>query len=249
MRVVLAQDVPFNPRLDALEDKKPRRAKTPVVQEPVKHQAVYSYARFAVSFKVLCAALEADGRQVKVYQVSKTALGQEYGCSSCRALYRQLVNACQPPVPKIAGSKKKVTPVATVNVSPDEASEDEGGASEEVNEDGASATEMAPESSPTPGPNLGEAAIQPARYPRTDLVDAASRISVALYDIEPGNGSTFRALQNFEERLLASSQLTPGEKDYFGVMFSYLFSAWEGRPGSPLDPRVKAKEDVSVLFQ
>lgn len=99
-----------------------------------------------------------------------------------------------------------------------------------------------PTASPTP---------QPARYPSTELIDAASRLSQGLYELEPGfgAGTTFEATQRLSRDLLSQKDLSPAERDYYSIFSAYLLSAWEGRPGSPLDPRVQAKEDVSELFQ
>jgi hypothetical protein len=108
--------------------------------------------------------------------------------------------------------------------------------------------EEAPTPSPSPSPTPSPTP-QPARYPSTELVDATSRLSQELYELEPGFGSTFDAVRKLAGALLEQQGLSPAERDYYSIFNSYLLSAWEGRPGSPLDPRVQAKEDVSELFQ
>jgi hypothetical protein len=256
----IAEDVPFNPRFDAVDDEEPKKEKTAVVQEAAKPHPVYSFARWGLVFKDLCIGLENDGRQSRVYEVTKKAMTEEFGCSSCRALYRQFNLSCAPKVPPRL-VKKKPTAVAPPPTPVAEAAGQGSGAEESGADDasaGANGTEEASddEQAVSATPSVQEAAepsptppLQAARYPRTEVIDAASRISMGLYEMEPGMGSTFKALQNFETRLLALPNLTVAERDYYGTLLSYLQAAWEGRPGSPLDPRVKANEDVSVLFQ
>jgi hypothetical protein len=121
--------------------------------------------------------------------------------------------------------------------------DNEGESSEDVSEEQPVSTPTAAATS-TPAPTP-----QPERHPSTELVDAVSRLSQGLYELEPGFGNTFFATQKLSEDLLGQKDLTPAERDYYSIFSAYLLSAWEGRPGSPLDPRVRAKEDVSELFQ
>lgn len=213
-----AQEVSFTPRFDGIDESRRKRSGTPTPGAATTQQKVYSFARFNGLFWVMCNGLEAEGRRARVFEVAKVGLAEELDCSSCRALYRQFIQACGPtksPKPKV---KPKRAPSA------------ESGADEDT---------VAPV--PTPPP--------PARFPRTDVVDAASRLSAGLYELEPGAGSTFNAVKNFESRLLHQKDLSPGERDYFGVLTTYLLAGWDGRPDSPLTQKKLSKEDIAELFQ
>jgi hypothetical protein len=220
-----AQEVSFTPRYDGIEESRRKRSGTPTPSPASAQQKVYSFARFNGLFWIMCSGLEAEGRRARVFDVAKAGLAEELECSSCRALYRQFMQACGP----TKTAKPRVKP------SPSTAKGGEGdGGGEDIVEDIVSAT-------PTTTP--------PARYPRTDVVDAASRLSAGLYELEPGAGSTFAAVKNFESRLLRQKDLTPGERDYFGVLATYLLAGWDGRPDSPLAPKKLSKEDIADLFQ
>jgi hypothetical protein len=67
--------------------------------------------------------------------------------------------------------------------------------------------------------------------------------------MEPGAGSTFKAVKGFEVRLMALKDLTPGERDYYGVLSTYLLSAWQGREDSALEPKRLKREEIADLFQ
>jgi hypothetical protein len=104
------------------------------------------------------------------------------------------------------------------------------------------------EQKPSPTPTATPTP-QPDRYPRTEVIDAASRLSISLYEMEPGEGSPFKAVRSFEARVLAQKNLSPGERDYFGVLISYLLSAWAGREDELIKPKPLTRDDIVDLFQ
>jgi hypothetical protein len=219
-----AQEAAFTPRYDGIDEGRRRKSATPTAVVVTKAQPVYSFARFNGLFKSICAGLEAERRRARVFEVAKIGLAEEGDCSSCRALYRQLLQSCGPPV----SPRSRTKPLNQGSL------QDDGrGAGEAVSE----------LREPTPTPTT------PARYPRTELLDAVSRLSAELYELEPGAGSTFKAVKNFEERLLKVKDLAPGERDYFGVLTTYLLASWDGRPDSPHGPRKLSREDIADLFQ
>ena len=224
-----AQEVPFNPRYDGIADRKTNPA-TPTPDPSAKQTAVYSFARFAPLFKVMCEGLEADRRSARVFAVATVGLKEEVSCPSCRAFYRQLVQSCAAPRQK----KPKETPTA--------AAEDATSSKAGVEAEQQPTPTLAPTATPTATP-------QPDRYPRAEVIDAASRLSISLYDMEPGEGSPFKAVRSFEARVLALKDLTPGERDYFGVLLSYLLSAWDGREQELLKPKPLTRDDIADLFQ
>ena len=48
---------------------------------------------------------------------------------------------------------------------------------------------------------------------------------------------------------MGMGDLTPGERDYYSVLLTYLFSAWEGRPDSPLSAGTPTPAEIAELFQ
>lgn len=224
----LAQDVPFNPRFDGTNERKQKSA-TPTPDESAKQTSIYSFGRFASTFKAMCDGLAIDRRRGRVFDVATVGLREEVSCASCRAFYRQLVQSCAPPRQK----KPEVTPLASP---PGEDVAAEAGADQ-----GQQATPSpTPTATPTP---------QPDRYPSTEVIDAASRLGIGLYDMEPGEGSPFKAVRAFETRLLGQKDLTAGERDYFGVLLSYLLAAWQGREQELLKPKPPTRDDIADLFQ
>ncbi len=273
-----AQEVPFTPRFDGIDQDQRPLVRPTAAAAPEHERRVYSFARFSPVFKDMCASLRTDQREKRVFEAGMRGLAESGQCGTCRALYRQVVQWCKPESaePKqLTKNKPTAAPSPTVVSTslPDaetENSEADGADEAEVEE--ASAEEVAAplvdgeqgeedesneaesEEQPIPTPTVvispsPSPTPQPARYPSTELVDAASRLSQSLYELEPGFGNTFVATQRLSEDLLRQKDLTAAERDYYSIISSYLLSAWEGRPGSPLDPRVQAKEDVSELFQ
>jgi hypothetical protein len=217
-----AQEVSFTPRHDGIssERKRPRRTPTPEINVARAPQ-LYSLGRFNLLFQEMCRLLEAEGRRERIFLVAKDAAGDEHECPSCRALARQIAQSCAPK----ARAQKGVTPDVTSEM-------DGGGSSRQSQVEGAD-----------------DGGNERKRYPRTDLIDVLSRISGGLYEFSPGAGAVFDALRSYELRLLASPGLTVGERDYYGIVLTYLFSAWDGRPGSPLGSATPSPEEVADLVQ
>jgi hypothetical protein len=276
-QIAQAQEVSFTPRFDGIDqDQKPLVRSTTAAAAPEHERKVYSFARFSPVFKDMCASLRLDQREKRVFEASSRGLAESGHCGTCRALYRQMVQWCKPESTAskpLGKNKPTAAPSPTVAPTPgvevDGENEDAEGAGEAENtsaeevpespvgegqsKDGDS-SEAVSEEAPVPTPTAAVTATpaptpQPARYPSTELLDALSRLSHDLYELEPGFGNTFVATQKLSQDLLQQKELTPAERDYYSIFSSYLLSAWEGRPGSPLDPRVRAKEDVSELFQ
>jgi len=229
LSVCEAQDVPFKPRHDGLDQRR-REIATPTPDTSSKVKVVYSFSRFGDLFKLLCQGLEADRRRARVFDVAKAGLREDRSCPSCRAFYRQLGQSCKAPKQQMVKPTPTPTPTVTADPQVEQAAE----------------PAQEPSVTPTPTPTLTP---QPERHPRTDVVDTASRLSISLYDMEPGEGSPYRAVRAFETRLNEVKDLTPGERDYYGVLMSYLMSAWAGREQELVTPRPLSREDIADLFQ
>lgn len=239
---LVAQEVSFTPRMDAIDDNPRQKRPKSVVETPVvtpKPQAVYSFARFAPKLKLVCERLRVEGRNQRVYDVAKQALAEDQDCASCRALYRQFVLLCET---KVDRSAKPLTPTPTV--APSATPDLKAGEFNPLSKfDGKDDNTPTPTVTPTPEPP------QPVRYPSTELIDVLSRLSAEMYDFEPGSGSTFVALKAVVDRLLQVNGLTPGERDYFSVFGGFMLAAWEGRPESPLEVAPVSPTEVAELFQ
>lgn len=219
--VAAAQEVPFTPRYDGLTPQAKRAKKTPTPKvEPARAPQLYSLGRFNLLFQEMCQLLEREQRRERIFVVAKAAAEDEQECPACRALTRQVAQSCAPK----ARIKKAAAP-------------------------------SSPGEEPATGTLVGRVKDARAedkllnRFPRTDLIDVLSRLSDGLYEFTPGQGPVFMALKSFELRLFAVPDLTIGEKEYYGIVLSYLFSAWAGRPGSPLEIATPSPEEVADLFK
>jgi len=237
------QEVSFTPRHDAIssEKKRVKRKQTPQV-DVKKAQPLYSLARYNLLFQEMCRLLEADRRRDRVYRVCKAAVEEEQGCSSCRALLRQIAQSCSPK----AQLKKAPAPKPAPSPTPAEAPAGADGSPESSDSGTESPSEL--QAVQATSTNLPKEP-QPRRYPRTDLVDIVSRLSDGLQEFGPGPGPVFDALKSLESHLMGLEDLTPGERDYYGVLLTYLFSAWEGRPDSPLSAGTPSPAEIAELFQ
>lgn len=222
-----AQEVSFTPRYDGISSEAgrpnvPKRSKPNQTEEADAASApqLHSLGRFNGLFQEMCQLLELEQRRERIQRIAKNASDDEQECPSCRAFARQIAQSCATK-PRMKKSTKGKSPEGqTVNL--------------------ASAT-------PLNDAKAGERLLK--RYPRTDLVDVLSRLSEGLHGESPGQGPAFMALKSFEQRLFSVPDLTPGERDYYGIVVAYLYSAWAGRPGSPLEIATPSPEEVAELFK
>jgi hypothetical protein len=237
-----AQEVAFTPRYDAVSPDVKRVKKTPTpVVDAARAPQLYSLGRFNTLFKEMCDLLELDNRREKIFLIAKQGAEDDKGCPSCRAFARQLSQSCAPKLRiKKISTPLPVTPVPVAPVP-----------------GGSLGVEVSPVAEETTAPGANPAVEQVGdhtngalrvRYPRTDLVEVSSQLSRDLYEFSPGKGPVFDALKSFEVRMLTAPDLTLGEREYFSTLFAYLFSAWAGRPGSPLELGTPRPEEVLELF-
>ncbi len=221
-----AQEVPFTPRHDAISpdsiraNSSTRAKKTQTVEvNPARAPKLHSLARFNPLFMEMCQLLELEQRRERIQLVAKTASDDEQECPSCRAFARQIAQSCAPK-PRMKKATKRNA----------------------LGEQAATPTSVAGDNN-----HKGEDKLF-KRYPRTDLIDVLSRLSEALYQDSPGQGPGFTAIKSFERRLFAVPDLAIGEREYFGIVIAYLYSAWAGRPGSPLEIATPSPAEVAELF-
>jgi hypothetical protein len=183
-----------------------RREEEP--EEKPQGSVVLSFARFEPQMRSLCAEMEADLRRARLLALAQARVKNTQDCPSCRALWRSVVSACR----QGSSDKKKSSQKVSNKKKPLDPAND-----------GESST---PTLEPTPTPAV------PARYPSTAAVDAASRLSNKMYEQDPLGGGVYEALGYLSKTLTGLSDLTPAEKDYFGILTTYLVSAWQGRLAS-----------------
>ncbi len=197
-----AQGVDYNPT--KTEGVSPDEADE---EEEEKPNTVFSFGRFEKGIRSLCAELEVDQRRMRIFTLAQARAKDPTECPSCRAFWRSLNGSCRQvkKEPKNASTQKKKKKVKS-----------------EAPEEGAEADAApTPEATPTP--------IPAARMPSTVVLDDASLLSNAFYDADPKRGGVFQAVSNFEKVLLSQKDLTRAEKDYYGILTTYLLSAWQGR--------------------
>lgn len=216
-----AQEVDFNPRWDAVE--KPKRVRTPenTLKPELAGQVapVFSFDRYSYRLREICNLMELDHRRERLGKIAFDDIRNGTPCKSCRALLKEVVEQCQ--------YRKKVVirPTAAPKSSPASAA-------------------TTPNSPEKPEPE----APPSARYPRTDLLDATSSLSAEFYERDSGDGATFESVKHLVDIIVGQADLSPAERDYFGIFTAYLVSAWSGRPDSPLETSEPSKEEVRELF-
>ena len=224
-----SQEVDFKPRWDGIE--KPKRArppeKTPESIGDSRPAPVFSFERYAPRLREICNFLELDHRRDRLGKIAFDDVRSGSPCKSCRALLKEVVEQCQ--------YRKKVVIRPTAAPKPAE------GTAHVTPTPGSAENNAADKS--------GSQAPQGARYPRTDLLDATSALSAEFYERDSGQGATFESVKYFADLIERQGDLSPAERDYFGIFTSYLLSAWMGRPDSPLEASEPSKEEIRELFQ
>jgi hypothetical protein len=185
---------------------------------------MYSFDRYSRQLREVCNLLERDHRRERVGRVAFDEVRVGVSCKSCKAFLKEVIEQCP--------YRKQVAPRPTATAAP---------SAEILATPGVDAVAGASATS-TPAPI-------PSRYPLTELLDRTSALSSELYERDAGEGAVFESVKFFVDVLMKQKDLTPGERDYYGVFTAYLLSAWEGRPNSPLESGEPSKQDVQSLFE
>ncbi len=223
---------------------KPIIAPTPT-RKPTAAPAVFSFARFEPNFRLLCEELEGDGRRERLVSIAVAETDRtDQTCISCRALWRSVLGGCAKigprPTPKPKVQKGSPTPANVGAAGGGESSEDSE-AGEIDSAEGGTPTPLPPTPSPTPKPK--------ARTPSTAAADTASRISVAAYALDPGDGGVHPAFEHLVSVVLATKDLTAAEREYFENLFTFLMAAWDGRDENEGGVRDTPAVDVDQFFE
>lgn len=233
-RLVWAQEAPFKPRWDGVERSKRTRPaiSTPDSSSTGENAAVYSFDRYSGKLREICNLMELDRRRERLGKVAFDDIRNGSPCKSCRALLKEVVEQCQ--------YRKRVVLRPTPAPKATPPSEPSDGPGEQTPPP---STERTPSTATAIPTDLGA-----ARYPRTDLLDRTSALSAEFYERDAGDGPTFESVKYFTDILIGQTDLTPAERDYFGIFATYLLSAWKGRDESPLEDAGPSREEVRALF-
>ena len=222
-RHAVSQEPELKPRWDGVV--KPKRSKPPEERQQapasIENHALYSFDRYADQLRQICNLLERDHRRERLSRAAFDEIRIGVACKSCKAFLREVVEQCH--------YRKTVVPRPTV------------------------ATKQATETPATDGATPTGAAsvttLAAARYPLTEALDRVSSLSSMLYERDGGDGTVFESVRFFADVLMRLEDLSPAERDYYGIFTAYLLSAWDGRPNSLLESHAPLKEDVRSLFE
>ncbi len=206
----------------------PPDTKPTTAEAKPRESKVFSFARFEAPLRDICREMEIDGRRTKLVQLSEAERKGNPDCASCRALWKSIYWACRD------------SAILDTKVPPKEKKKKLEEPKEQAETDGA-AEQAPPEPTATPKP------LQ--RYPTTVMLDLTSRLSVSLYNQDPGTGGYYKALQSFAETLTKHPSLTPGERDYYGVFVSFLMASWVDREDLTANEPGTEKQDLSSMFE
>jgi hypothetical protein len=194
---------------------------------------ILSYSRFEPGLRQVCAGLEQDGRREKLFSLAMKQRKEERACASCRALWVSLSNVCKGEEKRERPAKKKKAQKAS------EAELSEGG-----NEAGA-AEEGPPGPTPTPSP----VPPRPKRFPLPTLLDALSRVAVAIHDFDEGGSSAQGAVRNTCSTLLDLQDLTPGEEEYFEIFCEFFEAPWKSDAPESTPTPPPSESELGELFE
>lgn len=192
---------------------------------------VASFQKYEGQIRLLCGAIEKDGRRRQIYELASEAVLKEgVTCPECKSLLKAFASGCREVKKR---EMKKKTPIP----GPDEAGPE--------TEDGA-ATPVPP--TPTP---------LPSRMPSTEALDLASRLAVAISsDNSKGlESQVSNAINTWASVLRRSKEKSIGFSDYCGILATYLTAPWERAARSAefrnkLHPKDKEdSESVDTLFE
>jgi len=231
LRAVHAQDDFFRPTIDA----------TPVPSREGPGP-VFSFARMEPDFRELCRGLELDGRRERIVSLARERVGQEKVCITCRSFWKMVVSACgnlgprPTPTPKV--KKRAGPPIVETPATPDESRVTPTGARQE----GAAAPPSA-ETQKTP------ARIRGTKYPSTEVLDQASRMSIAIYQLDGSEGQTAKMFHYFAKSVRERPGLSAEEREYYDIFLAYLLAAWSGRVDSTKLPPPTPAPELDGFFE
>jgi hypothetical protein len=207
---------------------------------------IFSFARLERDFKALCKGLEEDGRRERIVSIAQAGVAREKVCITCRSFWKMVVNSCaklgprptptpKPPKKKKGKAGEDPVEVATPQseIGPSSASETSGESQEAL-------------ATPTPPAARTKREI---RYPSTEVLDEASRVSSSMYALDGGEGQEEEMFRYFAKTVREAPDLSPTELEYYDLFFTYLLAAWAGRVDASKMPPPTPAVDVNSFFE
>ena len=237
-----AQDDFFKPVFEATATPKPLEASGPI----------YSFARMEPAFKGLCTGLEADGRRERLVSIAEAGVAREKVCITCRSFWKMIVSACGKlgprPTPTPKPPRKKKGKEGEVSV--EGASPEKGEVVERTDDaDAAASAEDVPASPTVAVTTAAGPSRRPARYPSTEVLDEASRVSVGTYAEDSGDGQVAEMFRYLAKSVREAPDLSTSEREYYDTFFTYLLAAWAGRVDSTKLPPPTPSRELESLFE
>lgn len=192
---------------------------------------IYSFARMEPAFKGLCTGLEADGRRERLVSIAEAGVAREKVCITCRSFWKMIVSACGKlgprPTPKPIRKKKGKAGEIPVEEAPLEQA-------------------TTPTAAVASGAGVRRTS---ARYPSTEVLDEASRVSVSTYAEDSGGGQDAEMFRYLARTVREAPDLSNAERGYYDTFFTYLLAAWAGRVDSTKLPPPTPSQELESLFE
>lgn len=201
---------------------------------------IFSFARLESDFRPICKGLEEDGRRERIVSIAEAGVAREKVCITCRSFWKMVVSAC---------GKLGPRPTPTPKTAKTRRTKDAQG---QVHEVEATPTPEAVEVVATPtvvGAPTGKSGRPEMRYPSTEVLDEASRVSVSVYEIDNGDGQTAEMFRYFAKTVRESGDLSAAEREYYDTFLTYLLAAWAGRVDSTKLPPPTPAPELDGFFE
>ena len=98
-------------------------------------------------------------------------------------------------------------------------------------------------------PTVSAAATRQNRYPSTEVLDEASRVSSSIYALDSGDGQVAEMVRYFAKTVRETSGLSDQEREYYDTFLTYLLAAWDGRVDSTKLPPPTVGPEVDSFFE
>jgi hypothetical protein len=232
----LAQDDFFKPVIEA--------SPTPKHEGP---PPIFSFARLEPQFGALCKGLEQDGRRERIVSIAEAGVAREKVCITCRSFWKMVASSCAKlgprPTPTPKPPKKKRGQPTDEQVEAATPVEEQAEVSSAAESSGESQEAIA---TPTASP---AAATRETRYPSTEVLDDASRMSSSFYALDSGEGQVSEMVRYFAKTVRGTSELSAKEREYYDILLTYLLAAWDGRVDSTKLPPPTVGPEVDSFFE
>jgi hypothetical protein len=230
-RAVHAQDDFFRPTVDSTP--------TPNREGP---GPIFSFARIETDFRELCRGLELDGRRERIATLAREHVGQEKACITCRSFWKMIVSAC-------ANLGPRPTPTPKVKRRPGTQIAEKTATSEESKVTPATEGQEGTATSPTAEMQKTPARIRGTKHPSAEVLDQASRLSIAIYQVDGSEGQTAKMFHYFAKSARECPDLSVEEREYYDIVLTYLLAAWSGRVDSTKLPPPSPAPELDGFFE